>query len=60
MIEKDVWELKNLDIKIRSNPIYNVKTLDFRKIYQPDISVSCKLGKSLKYIISFSIFFLFL
>lgn len=22
-IEKDVWELKNLDIKIRSNPIYN-------------------------------------
>ena len=24
-IEKDVWELKNLDIKIRSNPIYNVK-----------------------------------
>ena len=41
-IEKDVWELKNLDIKIRSNPIYNVKTLDFRKIYQPDIREECK------------------
>lgn len=33
---------KNLDIKIRSNPIYNVKTLDFRKIYQPDIREECK------------------
>ncbi|EKC46454.1 Phage integrase family, partial [human gut metagenome] len=41
-IEKDVWELKNLDIKIRSNPIYNVKILDFRKIYQPDIREECK------------------
>lgn len=41
-IEKDVWELKNLDIKIRSNPIYNVKTLDFRKIYQPGIREECK------------------
>ena len=40
--QKDVWELKNLDIKIRSNPIYNVKTLDFRKIYQPDIREECK------------------
>ena len=27
---------------IRSNPIYNVKTLDFRKIYQPDIREECK------------------
>ena len=41
-IEKDVWELKNLDLKIRSNTIYNVKTLDFRKIYQPDIREECK------------------
>ena len=41
-IEKDVWELKNLDIEIRYNPIYNVKTLDFRKIYQPDIREECK------------------
>ena len=41
-IEKDVWELKNLDIKIRFNPIYNVETLDFRNIYQPDIREECK------------------
>ena len=41
-IEKDVWKLKNLDIEIRHNPIYNVETLDFRKIYQSDIREECK------------------
>lgn len=41
-IEKDIWELKNLDIEIRCNPIYNVKTLDFREICQPDIREECK------------------
>ena len=41
-IEKDVWRLKNLEIEIRYNPIYNIETLDFRKIYQPDIREECK------------------
>ena len=41
-IEKDVWILKNLDIEIRYNPIYNIETLNFRKIYQPDIREECK------------------
>ena len=40
--EKDIWELKNLDIEIRYNPIYNVETLDFRKISQSDIREECK------------------
>lgn len=41
-IEKDIWILKNLDIEIRNNPIYNVETLDFRKISQSDIREECK------------------
>lgn len=41
-IEKDVWDLNKLDIEIRKNPIYNVKTLNFSKIYQPDIREECK------------------
>ena len=34
--EKDVWRLEKLNIILKANPIYNVKTLDFRKIWQPD------------------------
>lgn len=41
-VEKDIWILKNLDIEIRHNPIYNVETLDFRKIAQSDIREECK------------------
>ena len=50
-IEKDVWILKNLDIEIRYNPIYNIETLDFRKIYQSDIREECKksIYMNLKY-----------
>lgn len=36
-IEKDIWELERLDIHIQYNLIKNHKTLNFTKIYQPDI-----------------------
>lgn len=35
--EKDIWELKNFDFPIHSNPILNMETLNFTKIAQPDI-----------------------
>lgn len=35
--EKDVWELDRLSLNIRRNPTKNFKTLNFTKIYQPDI-----------------------
>lgn len=40
--EKDIWRLAALDIKIKENSIYNVETLDFRKIHQPDIREEVK------------------
>lgn len=40
--EKDVWKLKALGIEIKYNPIYNVETIDFRKISQPDLKDECK------------------
>lgn len=40
--EKDVWRLEKLNIILKANPIYNVKTLDFRKIWQPDIKEEAK------------------
>lgn len=39
---KDVWKLDALGIEIKSNPIYNVRTLDFRKIGQSDLREECK------------------
>ena len=36
-IEKDIWELKKLNIEIQQSPINNVETLNFKKISQPDI-----------------------
>lgn len=40
--EKDIWELDRLDITVRCNPIYNVKTINFTKISQPDIREETK------------------
>lgn len=40
--EKDIWELDRLDIVVRDNPIYNVKTLNFTKISQPDMREETK------------------
>ena len=40
--EKDIWELDRLDLAIRCNPIYNVKTLNFTKISQPDMREEIK------------------
>lgn len=39
---KDVWQLEKLNIILKANPIYNVRTLDFRKIWQPDIKEEVK------------------
>ncbi|MEF9940611.1 MAG: tyrosine-type recombinase/integrase [Lachnospiraceae bacterium] len=41
-IEKDVWNLEKLDIAFRKNLIINFKTLNFTKIYQPDIRSEVK------------------
>lgn len=41
-VVKDVWKLDALGIEIKANPIYNVRTLDFRKIGQPDLREECK------------------
>ena len=40
--EKDIWQLDKLEIEIRGNPIYNVQTLNFTKISQPDIREEVK------------------
>lgn len=53
--EKDIWELDKLDIEIVGNPIYNVQTIRFVKITQPEMRselkrvirqhlMECKLG----------------
>jgi len=36
--EKDIWNLKNFDFPIHSNPILNMETINFTKITQPDIN----------------------
>lgn len=41
-IERDVWRLEMLNMELRGNPIYNVKTLDFKKIYQPGLREEVK------------------
>lgn len=40
--EKDIWQLDKLEIEIRGNPIYNVQTLNFTKISQPDMREEVK------------------
>lgn len=40
--EKDVWKLEALGIEIKHNPIYNIETIDFRKISQSDLKDECK------------------
>ena len=41
-LTKDIWYLERLPIIIRSNPIVNHKTINFRKIEQPDIREEMK------------------
>ena len=40
--EKDIWQLDKLEIEVRGNPIYNVQTLNFTKISQPDMREEVK------------------
>lgn len=40
--EKDIWELDKLDLKIRKNPIYNIQTINFKAISQPNIREEVK------------------
>ena len=40
--EKDIWNLKNFDFPIHSNPILNMETINFTKITQPDIREEVK------------------
>ena len=40
--EKDIWNLKNFDFPIQSNPILNMETINFTKITQPDIREEVK------------------
>ena len=42
--EKDVWELDNLSIEIKNNPIKKYKTLNFTNIRQPDMKNEIKKG----------------
>lgn len=42
--EKDIWELKRLDIPIYVNPIKNNKTLNFTRIPQQEIREELKKG----------------
>ncbi|MBE7727901.1 MAG: phage integrase family protein [Enterocloster citroniae] len=42
--EKDVWELKKLDIPYRENLIKNFQTLNFTKISQPELREETKKG----------------
>lgn len=35
--EKDIWNLKKLNIEMKHSPIKNVETISFKKITQPDI-----------------------
>lgn len=41
-VEKDIWKLDALEIEIRHNPIYNVQTVNFQNIIQPDIRSEVK------------------
>lgn len=41
-ITKDIWRLDALGIEVKKNPIYNVVTLNFSKIVQPDIREEVK------------------
>ncbi len=40
--EKDIWDLSNFDFPVLKNPIKNARTLNFRKIIQPDIREEIK------------------
>lgn len=40
--EKDIWDLSNFDFPVLKNPIKNTKTLNFKKITQPDIREKIK------------------
>lgn len=42
--EKDIWELKKLDISIEENPIYKTDTLNFTGILQEKIREEVKLA----------------
>lgn len=44
--EKDIWNLKNFDFPIQSNPILNMETINFTKITQPDIREEVKKRSS--------------
>lgn len=40
--ERDIWRLDKLDVEVNINLIKNCKTLNFTKIYQPDIKEEVK------------------
>lgn len=40
--QKDIWNLEKLDISYKANPIKNYKTMNFSKIWQPDIKEEVK------------------
>src|SRR5699024_1049162 len=42
--EKDVWEIRKLDIPVKENLIRNDLTLNFTRIPQPDIREETKKG----------------
>lgn len=43
-IEKDIWEIKKLDIPIRDNPIRNYRIINFTQILQTDMKEETKKG----------------
>lgn len=43
-VEKNVWELKKLDIQVKASPIKRCETLIFTKILQPEIREEVKKG----------------
>lgn len=43
-VEKDVWEIRKLDIPVKENLIRNDLTLNFTRIPQPDIREEAKKG----------------
>ena len=40
--DKDIWDLKKLDIPIKENPIYKTETLDFTGILQEGLREEVK------------------
>ncbi len=42
--DKDIWEIKRLDIPVKANPIKNYRTVNFTKISQPGIREELKKG----------------